>query len=409
MNNTIADESEYACSGCGACAAICNCAAISLKMGETGFFNAEVDETLCIHCGKCKRVCSRFIKNADGKSLYDAKVYALKSSDKNVLKNSASGGIAHELACMGLGDQTKVSGVVYDCEQNIAKHIIIGNGRDLSRIDGSKYLQSLTAPAFREIIEETTKDKKNRYIVFGLPCQIFGLRRVAKTIHINEQLLLIELFCHGVPSYRIWDKELDRIETKIKTRHFRKVTFRDKTVDWHNYCLNVEAEQKIFRGKRENDLFWQAYFEDILLGDSCYRCRFRKDISSADIRIGDYWGSKYQSDTEGVSAVFACTDKGEQAIKELIADSKVHVLEATSAEEMLSMQNLPGYHGEEKVHREAMEQLQSGTDVLYVIDNYRKNETVKRKIKRAVLIASSVLPDGIRVNLKKSVSRVLMR
>jgi hypothetical protein len=39
--------------------------------------------------------------------------------------------------------------------------------------------------------------------------------------------------------------------------------------------------------------------------------------SAADIRIGDLWGTKYQNDQKGISAVVAFTEKGKEWLKNI--------------------------------------------------------------------------------------------
>ena len=53
----IGEQTNTACSGCGACAALCPKRAIELSLDETGFFRAVVREELCVGCGLCARVC----------------------------------------------------------------------------------------------------------------------------------------------------------------------------------------------------------------------------------------------------------------------------------------------------------------------------------------------------------------
>ena len=49
---------------------------------------------------------------------------------------------------------------------------------------------------------------------------------------------------------------------------------------------------------------------------SCFECNYRKN-TSADIRIGDYWGPKYRNDKTGVSMIIAHTQVGKEIIEEL--------------------------------------------------------------------------------------------
>lgn len=62
-------------------------------------------------------------------------------------------------------------------------------------------------------------------------------------------------------------------------------------------------------------MFYRLFLSDACLGKACYeKCRFKYDKSSADIRIGDAWGSHYKNNEEGVSAAIALTEKGNELL-----------------------------------------------------------------------------------------------
>ena len=46
-----------------------------------------------------------------------------------------------------------------------------------------------------------------------------------------------------------------------------------------------------------------------IYNECCYECKYR-DISSADIRVGDYWGPRYIDNEEGVSMIIPITENG---------------------------------------------------------------------------------------------------
>lgn len=399
--------SEFACSGCGACTSVCPKKAIKLKLNNAGFYTAVVDES-CVNCGLCQRVCNRYDSEIAGISLHDAALYALQSKNSDVVQQCSSGGIAHELAMQAIKDRKKVIGVVYNTKNNQAEHRITEGAEQIIAFDGSKYIQSNPEKAFRQALDLAKQNSEERYVVFGTPCQIAGLAKSCQQIGVRERFLLVEIFCHGVPSYKLWNEECRRISKKLGISQFDSVQFRYKKDDWHSYCLRVDAGNKTFFGAREKEIFWQVFFENILLGDSCYKCRMRKEISMADIRLGDYWGQRYQHRSDGVSAAFACTKQGKEAIDRLKQLGIVDQLDAGSADEMLAAQNMDGYHQQE-LHDRAMKILSSENDVHKAIRAYRKEMTVKQKLKRILLSASSIIPDNARAKLRKANSSRMLR
>ena len=392
------------CSGCGGCAAVCPRGAIRLEMDDAGFYQARVDSELCVDCGLCLKVCGRFAEQAGGVSLYDAALYALQSADSSTVRRCSSGGIAHELAVQTISRGGKAVGAVYDLRSNTVRHEIVEAEENISLLDGSKYLQSRPDEAFREILDCA---RETPCAVFGTPCQIAALSAAAKLRGVRENLLLAEIFCHGVPSYKVWEESLKKVKKKLNTDHFDSVQFRYKKDDWHSYCLKIDGSGKTHYGKRETELFWQVFFENVLLGDACQVCRARKEISHADLRLGDYWGARFQHRSDGVSAVFACTEKGREAVAQLLAGGKVVKLEASEAAEMLSAQNMGGYH-HQKLHEEAMEILRT-EGAVKAVAYYRRKQTPKQKLKRVLLTASALLPDSLRANLRKANSSRQLR
>lgn len=403
MQNVNA-ENAVPCSGCGGCAAVCPKGAIRLELDKKGFYRAVVQEENCIDCGLCRKVCHRFSQRKDGVSLYDAKLYALQSSASGTVQKCSSGGIAHELAVQMLSDGGKAAGAVYDLNKNGVCHEIISEAAEGSRLDGSKYLQSNPETAFTEVLREA---HHTQYAVFGTPCQIAALAAAAELRGVRERLLLVEIFCHGVPSYKLWEKTLKKVEKKLGTAQFEDVQFRYKKDDWHSYCLKITGKGKSYYGKRETELFWQVFFENVLLGDACQICQARRTESWADIRLGDYWGSRFQQRSDGVSAVFACTPRGENAIESLLAEGRVTALAASDAAEMLAAQNMEGYH-HQKLHEEAMTVLEEqGLDA--AVSYYRSRQSGKQKLKRMLLRVSALIPDPIRAKLRKANSSRLLR
>lgn len=397
-NSILAAQKGTFCSGCSACVTICPTKAIQLNMNPAGFYEATVDEAKCIHCGRCQKVCSRFGRT-EGVSLYAAKHYAMQSTDAAVVKSSTSGGIAHELSAQAIQEGKTVVGCVYDTVSGRAKHICIKEAEALEEFKGSKYIQSDSSKAFLELVEEAAKNKEAKFVVFGTPCQIAGLARTAILRGIREQLLLIEIFCHGVPSYHLWDKQLEKIKKKLGSAP-ESVLFRYKKDDWHSYCMKAQIGQKVWYGAREREEFWHVFFENVLLNDACMVCQERLEDSLADLRLGDYWGRRFEEHSDGVSAVFAMTETGKAAVEALVEMGKVQTLEAGDAKEMLAAQNMAGYDMDKK-HNAAMEVLRDTGDVSKAVRKYRKLSPKKQKVKRVLLKVSGCLPSGVKESMRK--------
>lgn len=401
MLNNILVKSEYDCSGCGACTSVCPKEAVKLKLNDAGFFTATVDTKKCINCGLCKKVCTRYDEEIQGISLFDVPLYALQSHDKATVKKCSSGGIASEVAKNAVSQKQQVIGVVYNTTNDRAEHCIADKMEQLFAFEGSKYLQSNPEKAFRKALYNAKNDKQARYVVFGTPCQIAGFAKSSEVLQVRDQFLFVEIFCHGVPSYKLWDEQCKKIRAKLKVSKFDSVDFRYKKNDWHSYCLKVDADGKTYYGDRETTLFYQVFFENILLGNSCYKCRMRQEKSMADLRLGDYWGRRFQHRSDGISAVFACTERGREAINRLENAHMLNYFDSGDAAEMFAAQNMDGYHQQE-LHNKAMKVLQSQDNVMKAVKISRAGMSGKQKLKRFLLSVSSIIPSDLRAKLRKA-------
>ncbi|NLY96823.1 MAG: hypothetical protein GX082_05240, partial [Clostridiaceae bacterium] len=114
----------------------------------------------------------------------------------------------------------------------------------------------------------------------------------------REQYVLIDLICYGVPSRYLWEKYLKEGSERYGYGFHPDIRFRDKSG------------------------FYRFFHLRNCCMESCYECKFRI-ASSADIRIGDYWGPGYRKDKEGVSMVIALTEAGDAILHKLKTENRV--------------------------------------------------------------------------------------
>lgn len=326
MKNNISKLSN--CFNCGLCTTVCPQAIISVKRNPEGFYAPLIkDEEKCIECELCLKICAfnTPLTRTEEKTVY----FSAWSNNKEIRAKSSSGGIAYELSRHALQHGYKVITVKYDAESGIAMHYLAEHQDELQHSQGSKYVQSLTHVAFKFI------EKGSKYMVFGTPCQIHSLRNLICMKRMEDNFILIDFFCHGIPSYNLLDKYLT--EHHNITGKVQNVVWRDKSNGgWHNsWNMIVTGEKKETRCSiQEGDLFYRFFLKNRCLNETCYKsCKYKLNNSAADIRLGDLWGTKYESNHEGVSGVSALTTKGQEVISSLddctfIRESKDVVLEA---------------------------------------------------------------------------------
>ena len=298
------------CYGCGVCAIACAKRSIKIVLNESGFYEPLVDLESCVNCGQCLKVCSfnnEYVQESSPINCYES-----WSEDETIRKNASSGGVGFEIArrCFRQGYQTFL--VRYNTEKARAEHFIATDENSLSMSMGSKYIQSYTLDAFRQI-----DLKKNNFIV-GTPCQIASMRRWVRLRKIENKFLLMDFFCHGIPSALAWKNYLSIY--KDKTGNMNSVSWRDKDKGWHDsWAMMLKGEKGDVHIRRsQGDLFYSIFLGGWCMNPACRKqCKFKYEKSAADIRIGDLWGRKYIHDDKGVSALVAFTEKGQKVISSL--------------------------------------------------------------------------------------------
>ncbi|MCX7842839.1 MAG: Coenzyme F420 hydrogenase/dehydrogenase, beta subunit C-terminal domain [Clostridia bacterium] len=312
------------CTGCAACSIICPQAAIDIKMNQDGFFTARVSEN-CSNCGKCKIVCSALSSNRVVNCLG---AYSVVSKTNEVLETCTSGGVCFEIADQLIKNGFGACGVKYNYITNVAEHFISWTINEYSPSKGSKYIQSYCKNAFQLLLDG------KKYVVFGTPCQIYGINKIAQLKGLEENFYFIDFFCHGVPSYHLFNAELKYIKKKMRSDRIHKIEFRSKINGWKTYTMRVHTNKGIYQSSR--DLFHKIFLSDGCLNKACYNCRFKGQSSYADLRVGDFWGTKQKNVDKGISVVLVFSEKGQRLINSL---SDKCIIKEENVSEILPYQN----------------------------------------------------------------------
>lgn len=213
------------CCGCTACASICSHDAITMQPDALGFLYPEVDADKCVECGLCEKVCAFNDKYDKSLNLPLPDAYAARHKDMNEIMKSRSGAAFVAISDYILEQGGVVYGAGYKDHFRVAhKRAITKEQRDEFR--GSKYVQSDLSGVFRMV----KQDLKDGYTVLfsGTPCQTSGLNSyVGKKL--RDNLVLIDIVCHGVPGPYIWRDYLTYLEKKHNDT-IVMVNFRDKSI-----------------------------------------------------------------------------------------------------------------------------------------------------------------------------------
>ena len=301
------------CYGCGVCVIACPKKIIDLELNRDGFYSPVIHEQdKCIDCGICLDICAyNHDELATPPDMADIKAYGCWSKDESVRQECTTGGLGYEIARSAIHDNEKACVVKYDVDKMRAEHYIADSIEDLQSARGSKYIPSYTQSGFEQI------KKDERYVVFGLPCQIDSMRRYIKRFKIERNMQLVDLLCHGAPSLLLWQRYLE--ELGDATGKVQQVKFRSKEYGWHNSaCVEIEGEKRHLIQDAKNSLFYGLFFTDSCL-NKCYhgKCKYKLLSSSADIRIGDFWGKKYANNDQGVNVLISFNETGDGIVEKL--------------------------------------------------------------------------------------------
>lgn len=313
MNSKIKLADKNICTGCGACYNACTKNAISMTEDQDGFLFPKINKEKCVNCGICSKVC--FVINKKEKNYRPLNIYAAVAKNIQIAKTSSSGGIFSLLA-------EKVilyNGIVYGCamdEEMKAEHIRISKLEEINLLKGSKYIQSNLGNIYNNVKMDLLS---NKLVLFsGTPCQINGLNSFLQKKY--ENLLTVDLVCHGVPSYRFFKQYIKWFENKKNVR-IKNYCFRDKTKTDLNCISRLDYYTK--KGKEKTILsrytplfyFYYYYMTGDIYRNSCYHCPCLPNYRTSDITLGDYWGVEDIFPTinieNGMSVVIIHSNKGQ--------------------------------------------------------------------------------------------------
>lgn len=384
------------CYGCGVCATACGRKIIEIDLNADGFYEPHItDPNKCTNCGICTEVCAYL---HDDLSLQNSEIhpYAAWSKDHLVRRKCSSGGAGFEIGKYLLGQGYKICGVRYDANKNRAEHYIATNVEELIPSAGSKYIQSYTVDGFKAI------NRKEKYLVTGSPCQIDSFRRYIRKFRCEDNFVLLDFFCHGVPSMLVWKKYTEWAEKQVG-----KITYaswRNKWTGWHDsWAMGIDGEEhgekinwhdsydmlimekKSYIESRlsQGDMFYQLFLGDCCLGKQCYdHCKYKYNHSSADIRIGDLWGKTYNDDDDGVSGAVAFTQKGNEVLKQCNCELVEHSFDVVAEGQMKTCpQRIGAYNTILETLKNDSKNIQ---DACHILTTYRKQQRQLERIKHPV-------------------------
>ena len=339
------------------------------------------------------------------------KCYAGQSRDSEKLKHSASGAAFQMLAEIVL----EMGGVCYGCAGKMingeysAYHVRVTNVDELQSILNSKYILSHIGTTYQQIKEDL---KNGKLVLFGgTPCQALGLKSFLNNEY--ENLIVVDVICHGVTSKTIFNDYLREVE-KEQNIVITDYIFRDKKAGWgSNFCYSYydngdKNKIKIKRFPKEGASHEIHYLRGDISRENCFSCEMSNTNRVSDFTFGDYWAIEIEhpefivrkdpalSIRKGINCMMVNTEKGMQYLSKLQEKMVMYEVDLASITRHNSNLLKPSKRG--KARDAVLEN--------YYMEGYKKieenyNDTVgkKRTVYAAKNMIKTHIPDKLRVQI----------
>lgn len=302
------------CCGCYSCVSSCPQGAISMENDEEGFWYPKINKDICTKCNICEKKCPVITSNFDEKN--EPISYACINKDYEIRINSSSGGVFTLIAEYVINKNGVVFGASFDKKFNV-RHIYVDKICELSKLRGSKYVQSNIGDAYKNTEKFL---KKGKIVLFtGTPCQVEGLKSYLGKDY--ENLICQDLICHGVPSPKVWQKYINEKEQEFGSK-VEEAYFRNKDKGWKKSSMFLKFKNgEEYIENLNKDIMFRSFLSNICLRPSCHRCSFRKINRISDITLADFWNidNVYpkMNDDKGISLLIINSKKGEQIFENI--------------------------------------------------------------------------------------------
>lgn len=255
------------------------------------------------------------------------KVYACYNTDKNVRLSSSSGAVFSSLAEYVLEQQGCVYGVAMSADCYTVEFISATSKDGLKKLCGSKYLQAKIGNTYKSVKKDLISGK---LVLFsGTGCQVNGLKSFLGKEY--ENLICVDIICHGAPSPALWRKYAIYQEQKNGGK-LKGINFRCKDDSWIDFGMKEvyksipDGEMKKIYISKDKDAYMQMFLRDYCLRPSCYECT-AKNVKMSDLTIADFWGindvAPDMNDGMGTSLVLIRTEKGKDVFEKISGSMKL--------------------------------------------------------------------------------------
>lgn len=305
------DTVSTKCSGCNLCSNICPKSAITIVNDKVLNHKPVVDTDKCIKCKLCINSCP-FITPPKKDNSFKPYALAASSRDEQNYNGASSGGIASSIISFGINNNYLVYASRFINGKVAFSRI---NNRDEALFArGSKYVYSNPGEIYKEIKNEV---KNNKVIFIGTPCQCYAIKTIVPK-PFKDNLLTVDLVCHGTPSFEFLDLYLKSKE--INANELNNISFRDG----HSFEIKITDKNNsvLVKEMARFDPYYLLFMRCSSFQNGCYSCNFAQKERFSDLTLGDYWEIKAEDKNKfakdkRISVVMVSSEKGKEMINSL--------------------------------------------------------------------------------------------
>lgn len=292
-----------------------------MREDSMGIVLPAIDTASCIECHRCEKVCPMLNEVEAHKP---EKAYAAWSNDEEERRTSASGGIAIEMYKQAVRNGYTAIGASQNDDFSVT-HKTVSTLEGLTPFKNSKYVFSDAYAVFPKI--KRLLNEGENVIFIGLPCQVAALRKI---FHSPDNLLLVDLVCHGSTPYVYLKQHVDTLSRQAgKTA--KRMSFRDPAAYTYTYTFTLyDTDNRRFYAQRtkDGDTYQFGYHRAVSYRENCYHCRFAQPRRVGDITLADYNGlGRYAPcvyDHKNVSLILENTSKGSAFMEQLVENKRIY-------------------------------------------------------------------------------------
>lgn len=203
-----------------------------------------------------------------------------------------------------------------------------------------------------------------------------------------NNLITVEVVCHGVPSRKVWNAYRREKEAKEGDK-IVDLVFRDKSAGWsHNQYKITYEGGSIEKELSIKQLFHAGYLKGLFYRPSCGSCKYASLPRVADITLADYWKYKGRFREQGDLGISLISINNEKGSNFLQLSSRYLDFEITGRDQALASCRHLDEHPVENLNRSAFfvfffKKGYYAAAKKYIVES--KYHRVIKKIKRVVL------------------------